>query len=292
MSLQGLRGAVRKEGNRMQTFLPIMGAAIVLAGSVWAAETPSMPAKVDPKEIKTTESGLKYAVLKAGKGPGAVKNQEVTLHYTGWLESGKQFDTSRERNQPLKFLAGRKMVIPGFDEGIIGMAAGEQRQLIIPPKLGYGGKEVGDGLIPANSTLIFEIEMTELGGVFEPSEKPAKVDEKAIKKTQSGLKYAVLTEGKGDPVKKGQKATLHYSGWLEDGKKFDSSIDRGRPMTFPVGDERMIKGFNEGVEGMKAGEKRQVIIPAKLGYGAEGRPPVIPANATLIFEIQLIKVEE
>lgn len=265
----------------------LLGVLLIAAGAVFAA-----PSKVDPKDVKTTESGLKYAVLKPGAGTAVKKNHQVKVHYTGWLDNGKQFDSSRDGGEPIEFIVGRGMVIPGWDEGLQGMTVGEQRQLVIPPKLAYGDQAVGGDLIPANSTLTFDVELVEIVGLFEPSEKPSKVGEKDLKTTKSGLKYAVLTEGKGTAAKKDQLVTVHYSGWLTNGTKFDSSVDRGQPFRFPLGAGRVIKGWDEGVEGMKPGEKRQLVIPFQLAYGEQGRPPRIPPSSTLIFDVYLIRAED
>ena len=109
--------------------------------------------------------------------------------------------------------------------------------------------------------------------------------------TPSGLRYEELTEGTGDEATAGKQVEVHYTGWLaSDGTKFDSSVDRGRPFTFPLGAGRVIKGWDEGVAGMKVGGKRKLVIPANLGYGSRGSPGVIPPNAELTFEVELLKV--
>jgi FKBP-type peptidyl-prolyl cis-trans isomerase FkpA len=108
--------------------------------------------------------------------------------------------------------------------------------------------------------------------------------------TSSGLQYIDLIVGTGATAQAGQTVTVHYTGWLENGKKFDSSVDRGQPFSFPLGAGRVIKGWDEGVQGMKVGGKRKLIIPSNLGYGARGAGGVIPPNATLIFEVQLLGV--
>ena len=110
-------------------------------------------------KVVTTESGLEYEILQVGTGVCARKGDTVKVHYTGWLTNGKKFDSSVDRNEPFKFKLGAKQVIPGWDEGVAGMHVGEKRKLTIPPQLAYGKRGVGHGLIPPNSTLIFEVEL-------------------------------------------------------------------------------------------------------------------------------------
>jgi len=108
--------------------------------------------------------------------------------------------------------------------------------------------------------------------------------------TPSGLKYTDLETGQGTEAQTGKNVSVHYTGWLENGTKFDSSKDSGRPFSFPLGAGHVIRGWDEGVAGMKVGGKRRLTIPADLGYGARGADGVIPPNATLIFEVELLKV--
>jgi FKBP-type peptidyl-prolyl cis-trans isomerase FkpA len=115
-------------------------------------------------------------------------------------------------------------------------------------------------------------------------------------KTDSGLQYQDLVVGTGAAASAGHQVTVHYTGWLQNpdgsaGAKFDSSVDRGQPFVFPLGASRVIRGWDEGVAGMKVGGKRKLIIPAALGYGARGAGGVIPPNATLIFDVELLGVQ-
>ena len=110
-------------------------------------------------------------------------------------------------------------------------------------------------------------------------------------KLPDGLQYIDLRPGSGATAKRGDQLTMQYTGWLENGKKFDSSRDRpGQPFKFVPGRHQVIAGWEEGVPGMKVGGRRKLIVPPDLGYGAQGQPPVIPANATLIFTVELVDV--
>ncbi len=108
--------------------------------------------------------------------------------------------------------------------------------------------------------------------------------------TPSGLTIEELVVGSGAAAASGQKVSVHYTGWLTNGAKFDSSKDRGDPFIFPLGKGHVIKGWDEGVQGMQVGGKRKLTIPPALGYGARGAGGVIPPNATLVFEVELLAV--
>ncbi len=108
--------------------------------------------------------------------------------------------------------------------------------------------------------------------------------------TESGLQYVDLVKGTGRQADSGNTATVHYTGWLANGTKFDSSLDRKEPFSFEVGGGQVIKGWDEGVKGMKVGGKRKLIIPPHLGYGLRGAGRIVPPNATLTFEVELLEV--
>ncbi|MBI1954836.1 MAG: FKBP-type peptidyl-prolyl cis-trans isomerase [Acidobacteria bacterium] len=142
-----------------QKFIPLILMVAVFTMTSGNAQTDnSSPTKVDGKPT-TTASGLQYWDIKAGTGDTAVAGKQVQVHYTGWLTSGKKFDSSVDRGQPFAFPLGAGKVIKGWDEGVAGMKVGGKRQLRIPPKLAYGEGGAGGGLIPPNATLLFDVEL-------------------------------------------------------------------------------------------------------------------------------------
>ena len=231
----------------------------------------------------TTSTGLKYIdeVIGTGKTPQA--GDRVKVHYTGTLEDGTKFDSSHDRNQPFEFPLGVGRVIKGWDEGVATMQEGGKRKLIIPPELGYGERSAGS--IPPNSTLFFDVELIEVMEKFVDIDFSLPGREEV---TKSGLRMIIHKEGNGEIPLPGQTVTVHYTGLLENGNQFDSSVDRGQPFRFPLGQGRVIKGWDEAIALMSKGEKRTLIIPPQLAYGERGRPQ-IPPNSTLIFEVELIE---
>jgi FKBP-type peptidyl-prolyl cis-trans isomerase FkpA len=117
------------------------------------------------------------------------------------------------------------------------------------------------------------------------------IDTTALTRTSSGLRYQDVTVGGGEEATAGRTAVVHYTGWLPDGKKFDSSRDRGEPFSFPLGAGQVIPGWDQGVAGMKVGGRRKLVIPSELGYGAQGAPPDIPPNSTLVFDVELLGLQ-
>src|SRR6478735_1133193 len=160
---------------------------------------------------------------------------------------------------------------------------------------------VGEVLIrPANRTILQHRPQAlslvlRAAARFRRVAKWALLPRMAMTTTSSGLQFEDTREGQGASPTKGQTCVMHYTGWLwvdgKKGAKFDSSVDRGRPFTFPIGTGRVIKGWDEGVASMKIGGTRSLLIPPELGYGASGAGGVIPPNATLLFEVELLGVQ-
>jgi len=238
------------------------------------------------KPMKTA-SGLEYVITSKGNGKQATAGDKVKVHYTGKLLDGTKFDSSVDRGDPFSFQLGKGQVIKGWDEGIALLVEGDKATLTIPAELGYGAQ--GSGSIPANSKLIFDVELI----AVMQAPKPWDAKDKKVITTASGLQIVMFNEGTSAQVaKKGDKVKVHYSGYLTDGKMFDSSVERGEPIEFPVGKGMVIKGWDEGLLLLNPGDKAKFIIPYALAYGEAGRAPVIPAKADLVFDVELVGITE
>jgi len=263
---------------------------LILEVELISAEVPPEPTDVSSSKLVTTDSGLQYYDIASGTGETAGENSIVATHFSLWVKQDtgdNTFILSSSKTDPISFVVGRgDVVFPGWEEGVLDMAVGGKRLLIIPPELALG--ETGGRDIPPNSTLIMEIELV---STREPA-KMTEVKESDYTVTESGLKFYDIVEGTGATPTQGQSVTVHYTGWLEDGTQFDSSLDKGEPFTFQLGIGSVIAGWDEGVATMKVGGKRQLVIPAELGYGDAGAGNLIPPGATLIFDVELLGVEE
>ena len=250
----------------------------------------------------TLKSGLKYNDIKVGTGTEAKNGDLIEIQFKGWIikdssdlfgdwsvDSTKKADLiadSYAMNQPMKFVLGTESFIKGSEEGIVGMKAGGQRAIVVPSNLAYGPQ--GMGPIPPNTSIKVLIELVSTKEAVVA--KMWDVDSTLFKVTASGLKYAIIQEGEGELVGKEKQATVNYSGFLLDGTKFDSSVERDEPFTFVVGVGQVIPGWDEGVQLMKKGSKARFIVPANLAYGDRDLGK-IPPNSTLIFDVEVLDVK-
>jgi peptidylprolyl isomerase len=235
----------------------------------------------------TTASGLKYIIWKKGDGAMADVGDNVSVHYAGRLLDGSPFDDSYKRGQPFTFPLGGGRVIKGWDEGIAYLNVGDSATLIIPAELGYGA--IDRPTIPSNSTLIFDVQLMDVKKVAKPV--PYETKGMDTISTGTGLKYIRLNKTSGTPVTAGSTVAVHYTGYLQDGTVFDSSISRGEPISFLIGVGRVIKGWDEGISLLKVGEKARLLIPHQLAYGERGAGGMIQPNTDLIFDVELVSVK-
>jgi peptidylprolyl isomerase len=254
-----------------------------LPGALPAPEDVAAP----PATASKTASGLAYVVLQPGTGTDHPTAQDsVKVHYTGWTKDGRMFDSSVTRKQPAEF--GVTQVIKGWTEGLQLMTTGEKVRFWIPAELAYGETPRRPGA-PAGQ-LTFDVELLEINKPPPPPEVPKDVaaPPASAKKTASGLRYRVLTPGKGKVHPKADNTVkVHYSGWTTDGKMFDSSVARGRPIDFRL--NQVIKGWTEGLQLMVEGEKTRFWIPAELAYGTNPAPGQ-PAGM-LVFDVELLGIQ-
>lgn len=251
--------------------------------------------------VVTLKSGLEYANDTLGTGATAKSGELVSVDFSAWtIKDSKNLftdwnkDTTMKKNligtnkfrkEPINFVLGENRFIKGSDEGIEGMKVGGTRTIIIPSKLAYGKRGIGP--IPPNSDLKVQIKLV---SVKEPAHEWA-IDSTKIKSTKDGLKYEIIKQGTGPKAKAGDIVTVNYSGYLMDGKKFDSSVDRGEPFKFKLGAHSVIKGWEEGIELLNKGAKARLIIPPSLGYG-NNHMGIIPPNSTLVFDVELLNIQQ
>jgi len=249
----------------------------------------------------TLKSGVKYKDVKVGNGAEVKAGDLVEIHFKGWLckdstnlYSDWSKDTTKQKvmiadsyqmGNALKFVLGSESFIKGSEEGIIGMKAGGQRIIIIPAKCGYGAE--GMGPIPPNTDIKVYVELVSTKQV--PQVKMWDVDSTLFKTTASGLKYAIIKEGEGAQIQPNQQVVVHYSGFLLNGTKFDSSVERDEPITFTAGVGQVIPGWDEGLLLLKKGSKARLIIPDSLAYGDRDLGK-IPPKSTLIFDVEIVDV--
>lgn len=255
--------------------------AVLSAYPITAAAILPAPEDVadPPESASRTPSGLLSRVLVEGTGNARPSSKAlVTVHYTGWTTDGKMIDSSVHKEQPVTVSLDR--VLAGWREGLQLMVVGEKRRLWIPQELAYRGAQNK----PAG-TLVFDVE---LFGIEEPPKPPPVPEDVASPPmdavfTKSRLASKVLEEGTGTehPTKK-SLVTVHYTGWTTDGRRFDSSITRGKPSTFKL--NQVIPGWTEGVQLMVKGETRRFWIPQKLAYKGQAGAP----KGMLVFDVTLL----
>ena len=239
-----------------------------------------------PAHAEKSASGLAWKVLSKGHGtehPGP--HDKVIVTFTGWTPEGQVIDSSIPDGEPRTFMMDD--LTRGLSEGLGWMAKGEKRRFWIPATLAAAGRPRRPG---AAAPSVFDIELVDLVRMPDPMPVPEDVDAPPAeaKRTPSGLAYKVLKHGKGKAHPTASSTVeVHYSGWTPDGKLFDSSVKRGKPISFPL--DGVIKGWTEGVQLMVVGDRTRFWIPSALAYGDAPARAGTPAGP-LVFDIELLAI--
>lgn len=254
------------------------------------------------QKIVTMDSGLKYMDDTLGTGREAKLGDLVTIHFKGWIvkdstnlfsdwskdttKLAESIGDSKLSGKPYKYVLDGENFIKGSNEGIVGMKVGGTRTLLIPSKLAYGEK--GLGPIPPNSELKVVVELLDVKDAITAEKWD--VDSTKVKTTKSGLKYVIIDQGAGAKPDSGSVVSVNYTGYLTNGKKFDSSVERDEPFTFTLGVGQVIPGWDEGIKLLNKGGKAELIIPPSLAYGPRSVGQ-IPPNSTLVFDVELVDIK-
>ncbi|MFC9733200.1 FKBP-type peptidyl-prolyl cis-trans isomerase [Streptomyces roseolus] len=251
-----------------------------------------------PKELKVN-------VISEGDGPATKEGDALQVNYLGqtW-DSTTPFDNSFDRGEPFTLTLGAGQVIKGWDQGLKGQKVGSRVEIGIPPELGYG-EQGSPPSIKGGATLVFVVDILKATTIPKSAEGTVVAQENkdlpkvgtntdgkapslTVPKTDAPTKLVsnYVIEGKGEAVKATDTLTVQYQGVLwKDGKKFDSSYDRGAPATFPLAN--VIKGWSKGLEGKKVGSRVMLVVPPADGYGDQAQGP-IPAKSTLVFTVDIL----
>ena len=253
-------------------------------------------------EIITLKSGVKYADDTTGSGVQAKLGDLVSIHFTGWIikdstdvfkdwskDTSKTryiFGSTKTRRDPLKILLDGQSFIKGSEDGIAGMKVGGTRTIILPaskPNMG-----TGMDMIPPHPSLKMQVRLISAKQTI--AAKAWVVDTTKLQTTKDGLRYLIVQEGAGPKVSEGNIVTVNYSGYLLNGDKFDSSVEREEPFTFKVGLHSVLEGWEEGVKLLNKGAKAKLIVPPALAFGPR---PVgkIPPNSVIVFDIEILDIK-
>jgi FKBP-type peptidyl-prolyl cis-trans isomerase FkpA len=258
------------------------------------------PSRKGLKSLITTD-GLEYYFFKRdANGKKARLGDIITMHITYKNHKDSVVGTTHQMGAPMP----KKAEVPPYkgslEDGLFMVSPGDSVVFFVPVDsvLKQVPKQHWPPFVIAGTKLAFEISVVDINTEEELKQKEKQELLDFAKKsgynpivTPSGLVYAITQQGTGAQAQPGDQVTVHYTGKLLDGKKFDSSVDRGTPFDFKLGAHQVIQGWDEGIALLKEGTKAVLIIPARLGYGERGSPPTIPPNAPLCFDVELIKTK-
>jgi peptidylprolyl isomerase len=252
---------------------------------VWAEASPGDDRpSISVVTDKQGPKGLVIEDITTGTGEQAQAGDLLEVKYVGaLLADGTEFDSSWDRHQTFFVPIGVGAVIPGWDQGIVGMRKGGRRLLVIPPELAYGSSGAG-AAIPPNAVLVFVVDLIEVVDLPIPQIPD-------VTEIGPSLEIEDLSEGSGRVVQSGDTVSVHYLGTLLDGTVFDTSWNRGRPFTAQIGVGMVIQGWDQGIVGMREGGRRLLKIPSDLAYGEAGSGASIGPNTPLLFVVDLLRIQ-
>jgi FKBP-type peptidyl-prolyl cis-trans isomerase len=264
--------------------------------------------------VQPLPSGLYYIETAAGTGSKIDTGMMVKMNFTLTTVDGKKIFSTLDRGEPLRMEYGKSFDTPGFDEGIGLMKKGGKANFIVPSAIAFGAQGRG-AMIPPYTTLFYNVEIVDIQTkaqvekekaeakkAADAKKATAKAEETAkrnqylkdkginVQPTADGLYYVEKVKGTGAKAMPGKKVSVHYTGTLLDGTKFDSSRDRNQPFEFTLGQGQVIRGWDEGIAMMNVGGKAILVIPSAIAYG-EADKGTIPPYSTLVFEVELLDVK-
>ncbi len=246
------------------------------------------------KDTLFGKEGLKILPVETKKGSLITTEDIVTFDYTGYFYDSLKhpiiFDNTIERKDPVSMRPGAKSNLPFFKESLTHLKTGEKAILFVPPSMAFGNRK--NGMIPSNTPLVLQVNILETK--HYPFFSVTGLDTVSF---SSGLKIIFVRQGAGDSAVTGNVVSIAYTGFIIDSlgkyRIFDASRENGKYLDFAVGKEKVIKGLDEAVKGMRVGESRRLIIPFNLGYGEKGVPDAgIPAKSSLYFDVELVEIKD
>jgi len=265
--------------------------------------------------VAPSPSGVYYIEQLQGKGVKIDSGMWITANFKVSLIDGKQIFSSADRGEPMKFEYGKRFDTRGFAEGIGHMVKGGKATLVVPSKMAFGETGNPKASIPPYTPIVYDVEIIDVQTKADYDKQQAAEKKKKelqletnkkqetslmqkylkehninVKPTASGLIYVEKVKGTGARAVAGKTVKVHYTGTLLNGTKFDSSRDRNTPLDFPLGQGRVIKGWDEGIAMMNVGGRATLIIPSGIAYGAEDKGN-IPPYSTLVFDVELLEVK-
>lgn len=246
--------------------------------------------KMAPEEegFITAPEGYRYKILEEGTGPSAKEGEMVEVSFVGSINTSEVFKSTYKHGNTEHFINGEKKLIPGLSLATQKLKAGGKGIFVFPPEYGYGN--YGVGIIKPRSVLKYEIELHQ---VFQKS-SPEPFDTTGIKPyvSSSGLKFYLIKPGTGDTAQLTNRVYVNYNGYFLNGKKFDSSFERGQPMSYVIGHREVIVGFEEMALLLNKGARARVIIPYQMAYGEQGKMPTIPPKSDLVFDVEMGSIKQ